>query len=63
MLILMDEKVCNFTEQEANAARKIIGKKLMDKIPELKEKIFEQATCSIKMIQYIWDTAISVQMG
>lgn len=63
MLILMDEKICNFTEQEANKARKIIGKKLMDQIPSLKAKIFEQAVCSDNLVQYIWDTAVSVQMG
>lgn len=59
----MDKDICGFTETEANAARKIIGKKLMDKIPELREKIFTRATCSYETIHYIWDTAISVQMG
>ena len=63
MLILMDPKICNFTELEANGARKIIGKKLMDKIPELKKSIYEHAVCSKETIDYIWDTAISVQMG
>ena len=63
MLILMDENICNFTETEANAARKIIGKKLMDKIPELRAKIFEQAVCSSETVHYIWDSAVSVQMG
>lgn len=63
MLILMDEQICNFTELEANGARKIIGKKLMDKIPELKASIYEHAVCSKEAIDYIWDTAISVQMG
>lgn len=63
MVLLMDPKICNFTEMEANGARKIIGKKLMDKIPELKQKIFDKAVCSHNTIQYIWDTAVSVQMG
>lgn len=63
MLILMDKRICNFTEKEANKARKIIGKKLMDQIPVLKEKIFEESVCSDNMVQYIWDTAVSVQMG
>lgn len=63
MLILMDSEICNFTEGEANVARKIIGKKQMDKIPELKEQIFDRALCSKGMIQYIWDSAVSVQMG
>lgn len=63
MMLLMDQRICNFTETEANGARKIIGKKLMDKIPELKQKVFDKAICSHNTIQYIWDTAVSVQMG
>ena len=35
----------------------------MDKIPELKKSIYEHAVCSKETIDYIWDTAISVQMG
>lgn len=35
----------------------------MDKIPELRAKIFEQAVCSNEMVHYIWDSAVSVQMG
>lgn len=63
MLLLMDEDICGFTEQEANVARKIVGKKQMEKIPELKAQIFSSAKCSLATIQYIWDTAIGVQMG
>ena len=43
MLMLMDPHICNFTLKAANAARKIVAKKQMDKIPELKEKIEKQA--------------------
>jgi len=63
MLLLMDEEVCRFTETEANKARKIIGKKLMNEIPNLRKKIFDQAVCSKETIQYIWNTAVSVQLG
>ena len=63
MLLLMDERVCGFTELEANVARKIVGKKLMDKVPELKDMIFKKSKCSVETTQYIWDTAIGVQMG
>ena len=63
MILLMDPEICGFTETEANGARKIIGKKLMDKIPELRQKVFDQAVCSHNTIRYIWDTAVSVQMG
>lgn len=63
MLLLMDNEVCQFTELEANVARKIVGKKQMEKIPWLKEEIFNRAVCSKEAINYIWDTAISVQLG
>lgn len=39
MQMLMDENICGFNLEEANAARKIVGKKQMSKIPQLK-KIF-----------------------
>ena len=62
MEMLMDEKICGFTLGEANAARKIVGKKQMDKIPELKEKVLNQAT-SAHLGKYIWEQGISLQMG
>lgn len=63
MLILMDEKLCNFTEVEANKARKLVGKKQMEKIPGLKEKIFSQSICSPETVSYIWKTAIEPSLG
>lgn len=62
MLVLMDKNICNFSLAEANNARKIIGKKLMNKIPELKEQIFSKAT-SQRMGEYIWDSLASPQVG
>ena len=62
MLILMDENICNFTLKEANNARKIVAKKQMDKIPALRDKIFNQAT-SKRMGEYIWYTAVLPQCG
>lgn len=62
MTILMDEKICHFTLKEGNAARKIVGKKQMDKIPELQEKIFNQAETQ-SLAKYIWDAAIKPQLG
>lgn len=62
MKMLMDEKICNFTLAEANTARKIVGKKQMSKIPELKEKVLKQAS-SAAMGKYIWDCGIGPQMG
>jgi len=62
MKMLMDKDICNFTLAEANAARKIVGKKQMSKIPELKNKILEQAKSSC-LGHYIWTCGIGPQMG
>ena len=62
MTMLMDPKICGFTLKEANAARKIVGKKQMSKIPELREKVLSQAT-SPCMGNYVWKCGIGPQMG
>lgn len=62
MQMLMDENICGFTLAEANAARKIVGKKQMAKIPELKEKILQQATSPL-LGQYVWKHGVGPQMG
>ena len=62
MTMLMDEDICGFTLAEANAARKIVGKKQMSKIPELKEKVLKQAK-SKALGKYVWDAGIGPQMG
>lgn len=62
MKMLMDENICGFTLKEANAARKIVGKKQMSKIPELKEQVLTKAK-SPNLGQYVWDCGIGPQMG
>ena len=62
MLMLMDKNICNFSLAEANAARKIVGKKQMNKIPELHKKVLEQATTP-SMGKYVWECGIGPQMG
>lgn len=62
MKILMDENICGFTLADANAARKIVGKKQMSKIPALKEKVMQQAK-SLALGRYVWDCGIGPQMG
>lgn len=62
MRMLMDENICDFTLAEANAARKIVGKKQMSKIPELRDKILEQAK-SPCLGRYVWECGIGPQMG
>lgn len=62
MKMLMDPKICHFTLAEANAARKIVGKKQMNKIPELKQKVLAQAA-SPKLGAYVWKYGAGPQMG
>ena len=62
MRMLMDENICNFSLKEANAARKIVGKKQMAKIPELHQKILDTASSS-SLGKYIWKCGVGPQMG
>lgn len=62
MKMLMDENICNFTLAEANAARKIVGKKQMSKIPELQKKVLFQAS-SPALGKYVWKYGVGPQMG
>ena len=62
MLMLMDKNICNFTLAEANAARKIVGKKQMSKIPELHQKVLDKAS-SGRLGKYVWENGIGPQMG
>ena len=62
MTMLMDENICGFTLAEANMARKIVGKKQMSKIPELRDKVLSQAKSSC-LGHYVWKCGIGPQMG
>ena len=62
MQMLMDENICGFSLKDANAARKIVGKKQMDKIPMLKEQVLAQAK-SQQLGEYVWKCGIGPQMG
>ena len=62
MRMLMDKKLCGFSLGEANAARKIVGKKQMSKIPELHQKVLDRAT-SPALGRYIWKCGVGPQMG
>ena len=52
MRMLMDENICGFTLAEANAARKVVGKKQLSKIPELRKKVLDK-TKSTRLGNYI----------
>ena len=62
MRMLMDDKICGFSLKEANAARKIVGKKQMAKIPELHQQVLNKAS-SPKLGKYIWECGVGPQMG
>lgn len=62
MLMLMDKNICGFSLSEANTARKIVGKKQMEKIPELREKVLKQAS-SRRLGEYVWKHGAGPQMG
>lgn len=62
MLMLMDENICGFSLKEANAARKIVGKKQMSKIPELRQQVYDRAKSS-NLGQYVWTYGVGPQMG
>ena len=60
MELLMD--VAGFTLGEANNARKIVGKKQMSKIPELKAQVFSKFDNQTHA-NYFWENAIAPQLG
>lgn len=62
MKMLQDPAICGFKLAEANDARKIVGKKQMNRIPELHEKVCGRAT-SKALGDYVWRCGIGPQMG
>lgn len=60
MLICMN--VANFSLKDANLARKIVAKKKVDKVPELKEK-FITGCNSENLAEYVWKTCMAPQMS
>lgn len=66
MELMMDSRITNFDMGEADLARKIIGKKIREKIPMLKDMFFDhgrkQGTRDV-MLSYVWDKCILCQLG
>ena len=60
MQLLMD--VAGFSLGEANTARKIVAKKQMDKIPDLKHQVFSRFT-NDKTAHYFWENIVAPQLG
>ena len=67
MQILMDERIAGFSLKDANDARKIVAKKQMNRIPELKDKFYKAITevyvDTGKIADYVWDIAVRPQLG
>lgn len=61
MLLCMDKDISHFSLGEANSARKVVAKKQIKKIPELKEKFISQCP-SRKLGTYAWRTMMEPQM-
>lgn len=62
MEILMDEDIAGFTLGRANAARKIVAKKKMDQIPDLKAEFYEHIP-NKETADYVWEIAIAPSLG
>lgn len=62
MMVLMDKNICNFSLGQANSARKLISKKLMNKIPEFKKEVY-QAASSKAVAHYTWDMVVKPSLG
>ena len=62
MLMLMDKNICGFSLGEANAARKVVAKKKMDKIEALHQQVLNTAK-SEALGKYIWRHGVGPQVG
>ena len=62
MQILMDADIAGFTLGEANWARKIVAKKKMNEIPQLKELVFSKMRDEV-FRNYVWELAIQPSLG
>ena len=62
MEVCMDKNIAHFTLAEANMARKIVAKKQVKKVPELKEKFISQCP-NRNFGEYVWETVMEPQMS
>ena len=62
MLVCMDKDIAHFTLKEANNARKVVAKKKMDQIPELKKQFLDNCP-NHNFGEYVWETTMGPQMG
>lgn len=62
MRVLMEEDLCHFSLPEANKARKVVSKKKMDQIADLKQKVFSTVR-NENVGKYIWSAVVGPQLG
>ena len=62
MQMVQDPNICGFTLAEANYTRKVIAKKLMNKIPELREQVISAAK-NKTLGEYVWKYGVSTSLG
>lgn len=62
MLVCMDGNIAHFTLKEANMARKVVSKKDVKKVPELKKKFLSQCP-NENLGNYVWETVMEPQMS
>lgn len=62
MLSLMDKDICSFSLKDANAARKTVAKKQMNKITDLRNIVWDKAV-SRDMAEYIWMSVVAPGLG
>lgn len=67
MQILMDPNIAGFALKDANDARKIVAKKQMKRIPELRQKVYDSIgriyANNGDIADYIWEVAVRPQLG
>lgn len=67
MQILMDKRIAGFTLKQANDARKVVAKKQLKKIPELRELFYDCVgkiySNSKDIGDYVWDVAVRPSLG
>lgn len=62
MLCVMDPNISHFTLAESNMTRKVLAKKQIAKIPEIKDKFLKQCP-SENLGEYVWKTMMLPQMS
>ena len=66
MQMLQDPDIGNFSYIESDYARKIVAKKKMKEIEQLKEKFYKsakEAKVSRELMDYVWNNCFAIQLG